>query len=579
VKRIKVEFEFSFQHPYPELLPVRSELLRKLTVRAYKWTLTAGCIISMALFSSAQSDSSLPTGLQGAAVWVPDDSQTTYKNPVIFADYSDPDVVRVGNDFYLTASSFNSAPGLPILHSRDLVNWTIIGHVFQQQKPLPHFLVPQHGNGVWAPSIRYHDGQFHVFYGDPDFGIYMSKARNAAGPWSEPLLIKEAKGWIDPCPFWDDDGSAYLIHAWAHSRSGIKSILTINRLSPDGKQILDQGKMVFDGHAHHPTIEGPKLYKRNGYYYIFAPAGGVATGWQTVLRSRHIYGPYEDKIVMDQGTTAVNGPHQGGWFELKSGESWFMHFQDRGLFGRVVHLQPMIWKNDWPIIGVDPDGDGKGEPVPGYQKPNVGRRYPVANPQTSDEFESTRPGLQWQSQANYSDSWFSLTARKGWLRLRAVQIPKDGVNLWRVPNVLLQKLPGPEFSLKAKFDSSNLSVGERSGLLVTGRDYAYLAIERTSAGFRLVRMTCRGADEGGREAEESSVSISSSTLILRLELKPEATVSFSYSTIGKQFVPIGNPFLARPGIWIGAKVGLFSVGTSGNGKAGYVDIDWFRFDK
>ncbi len=246
-------------------------------------------------------------------------SNGTYTNPIIDADYSDPDVIRVGDDFYLTASSFNCIPGLPILHSKDLVNWKIIAHALQEQRPLDEFDRPQHGNGVWAPAIRYHNNEFYIFYGDPDFGIYMVKARNAAGPWSKPLLIRKARGWIDPAPFWDDDGNAYLVHAWANSRSGIKSILTINRMSPDGTKLLDEGKMVFDGRVHHPTIEGPKLYKRNGYYYIFAPAGGVATGWQTVLRSKNIYGPYEDRIVMDRGTTLINGPHQGGWVELKIG--------------------------------------------------------------------------------------------------------------------------------------------------------------------------------------------------------------------------------------------------------------------
>jgi beta-xylosidase len=304
-------------------------------------------------------------------------SEGTYTNPIIDADYSDPDVIRVGDDFYLTASSFNCIPGLPILHSKDLVNWKIIGHALQEQPPRDVFARPQHGNGVWAPSIRFHNNHFYIFYGDPDFGIYMVKARNAAGPWSRPLLIRRARGWIDPAPFWDDDGNAYLVHAWANSRSGIKSILTINRMSPDGTKLLDDGKTVFDGRVNHPTIEGPKLYKRNGYYYIFAPAGGVATGWQTVLRSKNIYGPYEDRIVMDRGQTEINGPHQGGWVELRSGESWFVHFQDRGAYGRVVHLQPVKRADDWPVIGVDVDGDGKGEPVAEHRKPNIGREYNI----------------------------------------------------------------------------------------------------------------------------------------------------------------------------------------------------------
>jgi beta-xylosidase len=400
-------------------------------------------------------------------------SQTrTYNNPIIHADYSDPDVVRVGDNFYLTASSFNSAPGLPILHSRDLVNWRIIAHAFQQQQPLDVFRKPQHGNGVWAPSIRWHKGYFYIYYGDPDFGIYMLKARDPRGPWSAPLLVKPAKGWIDPCPFWDDDGNAYLVHAWANSRAGIKSMLTINRMNAEGTKILDEGRMIFDGHQHHPTIEGPKLYKRNGYYYIFAPAGGVPTGWQTVLRSKNIYGPYEDRIVMDQGTSVVNGPHQGGWVELKSGESWFVHFQDKGAYGRIVHLQPMKWVDDWPVVGNDADGNGKGEPVISFRRPDVGRNYPVETPQATDEFNRRRLGLQWQWQANYDQSWFSLRAHQGWMRLNTVSI-KAGANLWSVPNLLLQKFPAEEFEVVTRIDARKLPVGARAGVVIMGLDYSY----------------------------------------------------------------------------------------------------------
>jgi len=478
--------------------------------------------------------------------------QGSYTNPIIDADYSDPDVIRVGDDFYLTASSFNCVPGLPILHSKDLVNWKIIGHALQRQPPYDVFAKPQHGNGVWAPSIRYHNNEFYIFYGDPDFGIYMVKARNAAGPWSEPLLVRPAKGWIDPAPFWDDDGNAYLVHAWANSRSGIKSILTINRMSPGGTKLLDDGKMVFDGRANHPTIEGPKLYERNGYYYIFAPAGGVTAGWQTVLRSKNIYGPYEDRIVMDRGRTDINGPHQGGWVETKSGESWFIHFQDRGAYGRIVHLQPMKWVNDWPVIGEDPDGDGKGEPVTTYRKPNVGREYPVVMPQTSDEFSSNKLGLQWQWHANPVDSW--MTIIRGRLRLRGV--PHE--DLWTTPNLLLQKLPSRRFMVTTLVDGSHLMEGDRSGLLIMGREYSYLAIAGTAGGLRLVR-----PDKTIRELKNKSV-------FLRVSMS-DGICEFSYSTDGKNFSPAGEPFTAKPGVWIGAKVGLFSLGH------GYADYDWFRF--
>ena len=225
--------------------------------------------------------------IASTGVWSADRGDGTYRNPILYADYSDPDVVRVGDDFYMVSSSFNCVPGIPVLHSKDMVNWQIINHVFKKQIPDTVFNTPQHGKGAWAPSIRYHKGELYVYYGDPDFGIYMSKTSDPLGSWSVPHLLRPAKGWIDPCPLWDDDGQAYLVHAFAGSRSGRKSILVIHRMSEDGKTLLDDGVLVFDGHENHPTIEGPKIYKRKGYYYIFAPGGGVPQGWQTVLRSRN----------------------------------------------------------------------------------------------------------------------------------------------------------------------------------------------------------------------------------------------------------------------------------------------------
>jgi beta-xylosidase len=510
--------------------------------------------------------------------WQPDQGDGTYKNPVLFADYSDPDVIRSGGDFYLIASSFNCAPGLPILHSRDLVNWRILSHVFQEQPPAEVFCRPQHGNGVWAPTIRLHNGEFYIFYGDPDFGIYMAKAQHPAGPWSAPLLIKPAKGWIDPCPFWDDDSKAYLIRAWARSRSGIQSILTLHRMSPDGTKLLDEGTPVFDGLPNHPTMEGPKLYKRNGYYYIFAPAGGVTRGWQTVLRSKAIYGPYENRIVMDQGKTEINGPHQGAWVELKSGESWFLHFQDRGAYGRIVHLQPMKWVDDWPVIGADPDGDGKGEPVLAHKKPEVGKSSPVAVPQTSDEFATRQLGLQWQWHANFEQRWFSLSARRGWLRLAAMPMPEGAANLWRVPNLLLQKFPAPAFSVTTRLDFARLALGEKAGLLIMGMDYSYLAVERTGAGFRLRKVSNKNAHESGAERQDVDTELAGDGVYLRVQVSEGALCSFSFSTDGRKYVSAGAPFAARAGRWIGAKVGLFSLGRAGATQRGYAEFDWFRLE-
>ena len=368
---------------------------------------------------------------------MPDNGDGTYKNPIIYADYSDPDVCKVGEDFYMTSSSFNAIPGLPILHSKDLVNWELINHALQPNVDA-HFDIPQHGNGVWAPSIRYHKGMFYIYWGDPDRGIFMVKTNDPKGEWSAPVLVKKAYGNIDACPLWDDDGKVYLVHAFAHSRAGINSTLQVVQLTPDSGEIIDKGKIVIDGHEKYPTLEGPKFYKRNGFYYIFAPAGGVPTGWQTVFRSKNIYGPYESKIVLAQGDTPINGPHQGGLVELDNGESWFLHFQDVDEYGRIVHLQPVSWVDDWPVMGKDEDGDGTGDPVLTARKPMLNGDG-IKVPQTSDEFNGSQLGLQWQWNANPKPHWYHLSDGK--LRLHAM--PQKGSNLWTAPNILTQKLPAP----------------------------------------------------------------------------------------------------------------------------------------
>ena len=265
--------------------------------------------------------------------WVADLGDGRYQNPILYADYSDPDAIRVGQMFYMTSSSFGNAPGLPLLRSSDMVNWELVGHALPRLVPEQVFARPQPGKGVWAPALRHHAGKFWIFYPDPDFGVYVMTAQNFAGPWSAPHLLLAGKGIIDPAPLWDDDGKAWLVHGWAKSRSGINNILTLRAMDADARELLDErGKDIINGDklpGYH-TVEGPKLYKKDGYYYIFAPAGGVEHGWQSVFRSRAIDGPYEDKIVMAQGTSAINGPHQGAWVDGVDGRDWFYHFQDKG---------------------------------------------------------------------------------------------------------------------------------------------------------------------------------------------------------------------------------------------------------
>jgi len=508
--------------------------------------------------------------------WVSDNGNGTYKNPVINADYSDPDAVRVGEDYYMVSSSFNHIPGLPILHSKDLVNWNLIGHALNRQPPFDHFSNVQHGNGVWAPSIRFHKNEFYIYYPDPDFGIYLIKSKNINGPWTEPILVEAGKGLIDPCPLWDEDGKNYLVHAYAGSRAGIKSILVIKKLNAEGTKTMDEGVMVYDGHDSDPTVEGPKFYKRNSYYYIFAPAGGVATGWQLVLRSKNIYGPYERKVVMDQGGSTVNGPHQGAWVNTPSGEDWFLHFQDKEAYGRVVHLQPMKWINNWPVIGTDKDADGKGEPVLSYKKPNTGKSYPIITPAESDEFNTNSIGLQWQWQANPKPYW--AFPSNGKLRLFAYPMPDSSRNYWEVPNLLMQKFPADEFVSTTKLSFKPRLEGERSGLIIFGTDYAYISLFKKSDGNHIQFVYCKDADKGKGELIIDAGKITAADIYFRVQVSSGALCQYSYSEDGIHFRELGEKLIAKPGRWVGAKLGLFCTRIGKTNDSGYADVDWFRIE-
>ena len=516
-------------------------------------------------------------------VWVADKGDGTYRNPIIYADYSDPDACRVGDDYYMTASSFNCIPALQILHSKDLVNWTIVNAAVPYAiEPIEAVEKPEHGNRVWAPSIRFHNNEFYIFWGDPDQGVFMTKTKDPKGTWSKPVLVKAAKGIIDTTPLWDEDGKVYLVHAFAGSRAGLKSVLAVCELNAEANQAIAESRIVFDGHEHHETCEGPKFYKRNGYYYIFTPAGGVATGWQLVLRSKNPYGPYEEKVVMAQGKSTINGPHQGAWVDTTTGEDWFLNFQDVGAYGRLTHLQPMKWVKDWPVIGVDKDGNGCGEPVLTYKKPNVGKTYPICTPQESDEFNTLTLSPQWQWHANYNPKWIFLAADKGYARLYSYPVTKEYKSLWDVPNLLLQKTPSNEFSavMKLRFAPSPKYFGERTGLLVMGLDYALLSLENTKEGLILSQNECKNADKGTVESVNESVTLKDNTVYLKVTFNKEAKCDFSYSLDGKKFQKLGKQFKAREGKWIGAKVGTFCTRPAiVINDGGWAEVDWFRIEK
>jgi len=504
--------------------------------------------------------------------WVADLGDGRYQNPVLYADWSDPDVVRVGRHFYLTASTFNRIPGLPILRSTDLVNWTVVGHALTELEPRDHFSVPQHGNGVWAPAIRHHAGKFWIFYPDPDFGIFVTTATDPRGPWSTPHPLKPGLGFIDPCPLWDDDGQAYLVHAWAKSRAGINNLLTLHRISQDGTTLLDEGTTVVNGDLlpGYRTLEGPKLYKRDGWYWIFAPAGGVTAGWQSAFRSRSIWGPYEDRIVLAQGDTPVNGPHQGAWVTTEAGEDWFLHFQDRGPYGRVVHLQPMRWRDDgWPVMGTD-NGEGLGSPVLVHAKPKADGPVRVTAPATSDEFAGSTLDGQWVWQANADHAWWSLRGRG--LEL-ACWPSADTHDLRLLPNVLGQRFPAESFTATTSMTLATATPDARAGLVVLGDTYAWVGLRHD--GDRLV-LVCRTAAKGAAEVDVVPPVPGRASVRLRVTVGPGGMCQFATDAAGHGFAPIGAPFPATPGRWIGATVGLFATSPAVAGRTGAAEFDWFR---
>lgn len=524
-------------------------------------------------------------------VWVVDEGNGMYRNPILHADYSDPDVCVVGEDYFLTASSFNCTPGLPILHSKDLVNWKIVNYALKKVEPVEYYNEPRHGKGVWAPSIRFHEGGYYIYWGDPDFGIFMVKTRDPYGEWDKPVLVKAGKGMIDPCPLWDDDGRVYLAHAWAGSRAKFNSVLTVCELNKEGTAVISDPVLVFDGNdgVNH-TIEGAKFYKRNGFYYLFAPAGGVVSGWQLVMRSKNVYGPYEARIVMAQGKTDINGPHQGGWVDTPAGESWFLHFQDKGAYGRVLHLNPMKWVNDWPVIGVDKDGDGCGDPVSRYRKPKTDKTYPIETPVESDEFDTRKLGLQWEWHANYQDV-FGFTTNMGYARIYGHELSSHFKNFWEVPNLLMQKFPAEEFTATVKLKVSAKDDGQLSGLIIMGWDYSWIGVEKQGEKFLLKQAVCKDAELGNLERVSTLAVLDPSRkfeaglfpnyereIYIRVHVGKEAYCRFSYSLDGKKFTEAGTLFKARQGKWIGAKVGMFSVTPHGK-ERGWVDVDWFRVEK
>lgn len=484
-----------------------------------------------------------------------DQGNGTYINPILNADYSDPDVIRVGEKYYMVNSDFHYI-GMPVMESDDMINWKTISHIYDRLDFPGWDTNDNYGGGSWAPSIRYHDGKFWVYFCTPKEGLMMSTAVESKGPWTPVYCVKRISGWEDPCPVWDDNGQMYL----GRSQLGAGPII-LYKMSADGKTLLDDGQVIYTG----PVAEGTKFYRRDGYYYLSIPEGGVGDGWQTVLRAKNIYGPYEKKVVLEKGSTTINGPHQGALVDTPDGEWWFFHFQLTEPLGRVVHLQPAHWKDGWPVIGVDIDMNGIGEPVKVWIKPNIGKKVAISFPQGSDSFDTPDLQLKWQFNHNPANEYWSLIDRKGWLMLEALKA--DCLRSSR--NMLTQKCMGYEGVASTEMDISTLRDGHRAGLFCLGHAFNGIGVLKEKD-----KLFVYLENDGKIEKIKT---INRKKIYFKVVLDaPVNRHQLFYSLNNKSFTPCGEPYVLHFGDWKGARVGLFSYNTlKSEGKAYF---NWFIYD-
>ncbi|MGM9969441.1 MAG: family 43 glycosylhydrolase [Anaeroplasma sp.] len=479
-----------------------------------------------------------------------------YDNPIILGDYSDPDVIRRGSNYYMVASSFNHTPGLPILKSKNLVDWKILYYAIDKL-PFDRFNDVVHGAGVWAPSLRYNKGIYYLIVPFPDEGIYVYETDDIeTGIWSEPWCLIDGPGIIDPCPIWIKD-KCYLVVGFAKSRIGFNSCLGLYEVSNDLKRnISGKYTIIFDGHNTQPTIEGPKFYKRNDYIYIMAPAGSVKSGWQVCLRSKNIYGPYEEKIVMLQNDSKINGAHQGALVDLPNKKYAFIHFQDLNCYGRVVHLQPVEWINDWPICGKVNDELLGGTPVDNYEYLiNKKSNYKI---DYSDDFKGSKLSYLWQTPANKGFGWYEIN---DCLKLNCIYHNEKSLKaLNLVPNLFLTKLCFKSFSVKSFCVLNLINDNDEVGFTYMGRDYQYICV-------RMINGVNHLQLRQGHFNQENDI------VILDL-IYNNSTIEFNLKYIEPNIYQLGfngsyinKKFIATPGRWIGGKIGIYARGIKKGGSA------------
>lgn len=484
-----------------------------------------------------------------------DNGDGTYTNPVIPADFPDPDVIRVGDTYYMVTTTMFVFPGVTILKSTDLVNWEYCSNAiprFDFGKCYDLDSCNRYGRGQWATSIKYHNGKFRLLFITLNEGGFTCTANKAEGPWQ---ITHLPKGFYDPGLFYDDDGKIYV--AQGYGKISITQVDS-NLVS------VDKDSLVFTGNIR-GGLEGTHVYKINGYYYLYCTYGGVS-GIQVALRSKNIYGPYEQKVLISDTTHGVTfGVHQGALIQTQKGDWWTMLFVDSGPFGRFPSLQPVTWVDGWPMVGVN----GRG--VVTYKKPDMGKTYPIKDFPTSDEFNGNTLGMQWGWNHNPDPENWSLTQKKGWLRLTTGKIVSS---ITEARNTLTQR-PFAKYdqltptTATAKLEVPHMKNGDVSGLCVLQDPYAYIAVKQMN-GKRYIVMVNNGATV-------DSIPVKAATVYLRTNASNASKkAGFEYSTDNKTFRKIGNELIMRFSLklFTGNKFCLFNYATLQTG--GYVDFDWFR---
>ena len=488
----------------------------------------------------------------------------TYCNPVVPADFSDIDCIRVGEDYYAISSTFQFSPGMTILHSKDLVNWEICGHAVtdltQISKELGWQRMNRYSRGIWAGTLRHHNGRFYLFFGTPDEGYFMTSAPRAEGPWEPLVTLLAERGWDDCSVLWDDDGKAYFVGT--HFAAGYKTYLF--RMDADGKRI-DRSSAVLIHQGNHR--EANKLIKVDDWYYlVFSEHKSHLGRYVMARRSRHAAGPYtEERQLALPGREAME-PNQGGIVEGQTGRWYFLTHHGSGDWGgRLMSLLPVTWTDGWPLIG-EVVGDSIGKmawtgDMPWLNKPC----YEIA---TDDEFSKPELAVQWQWNYQPREEMFSLTDRKGWLRLKAFKPLREN-DLMKAGNTLTQRSFMTRGNVVTiKMDISDMADGQKAGL-------CHFAAKHAAIGAVMDGGQCFLEYRQNGEIVRGDV-LKKKKLWLRSEWGLDGMSQFSYSTDGRYFKPFGQPYQLSWGNYRGDRIGIYCF--NDKEENGYVDVDYFHYD-